>query len=401
MKHEQKKHSLLAATAAGLLVIVAMIMLMERRSNEHGLDDKPQRGMTNVGYDATDATGRQRGDPLTDNAWNGSMHLTHSLPPGKGLPRPSRGVVDALLSSPWIRPFSQLVTFKGNIDASCSSPHRSERGALFSWPPTCPSVGPTGHVGDELPRGGNIDQDPSWVSKKYKLYASRCARTEGMMWSKLSRRTHDVIADRIANITRLYAAAASIETSSSGRLEKSTLRVLDWASGCGVSLSFFSRAISSRYPSVQLEGLGVDITEAAVQYARNLSLVPNTDIIHCVADGTMLDTWLSPATFDVITSFGGLLHVPAEKMCKTIETLVGLLKGGRVMWAGYIDNANTLNQMLRCRPSCRSEGGGCLLVDVVVVPENKWLRGVGIPSANRRRQPTSVFWVKPEKCVQG
>jgi hypothetical protein len=313
----------------------------------------------------------------------------------------------SVLENPWLKDFSALaVSQQRPLDQNdaCSSKVTFDA-AESSWPVQCPGeapeILPELNVPFSVVPSPNVDQDPRWVRRKYELYASRCAKTDGMMWSKLSRSTHDEIAGRVANITGMYSI---------GRHARA-LRLLDWASGCGVSLSFFRREMAAHLPGVAFEGLGVDITAAAVMFARNQS--PGLgSVVHCVADGTLLHTWLPPSSFDVITSFGGLLHVPAAAMCRTLQSLLDLLRPGRVLWAGYIDSAATISQMLACNVTCTladptgssRDSRRCDVshfrrsIEAVVAPENKWLRSVGVPAANRKRRPHSVFFVKAEDC---
>ena len=230
----------------------------------------------------------------------------------------------------------------------------------------------------------DMDRQSDWIEKKYIYYASRCNKTKGMMWKQLSRNAHDVIATRVMDLLSMR----QIYATRGGRID-----VFDWASGCGVSLHFLRHQLQTeRSAGRGMFGLGVDLIEAAVRYAN--TTFGAKELLYCSGDGTQL-SWIPNQSFDIITSFGGLLHLPKSFMCTTIEHLVRILRPGGSIWAGYIDNAETMKMLLSCRVPCPSAGGNSKTsVRVFTIEENKWLKGAGVPAANRKRRPKSIVWEK-------
>jgi 2-polyprenyl-3-methyl-5-hydroxy-6-metoxy-1,4-benzoquinol methylase len=230
----------------------------------------------------------------------------------------------------------------------------------------------------------NVDRRTSWIKAKYTFYANRCVRTQGMMWKQLTRKAHDRIADRVMSLLGLPNRSAPIDT---------PFAVLDWACGCGVTLNYFRSKMEAM--GVPFRGVGVDLIAEAVRFARTNFSSPA--VLFCQADGTDLH-WLPPQYFDVITSFGGFLHLPRTKLCPTVRQAFHLLKPGGAMWAGYIDDEGTARELMKCGVDewdCGCQGAA---VDVTLLRENEWFKGVGVPQANRKRKPLSVVWERPPLC---
>lgn len=227
-----------------------------------------------------------------------------------------------------------------------------------------------------------IDRQSTWVNKKYKYYASRCARTEGVMWKQLTRATHDRVASKVLELFGIYDPQENRTCSWPG------MALFDWACGCGVSLNYFARRLEEPFL-----GVGIDIIEDAIQYAnRTVGLHLHGgkhQLLFCQADGTQLG-WVPANRFDFITSFGGLLHVPSSAICSTVQHLVRILRPGGTIWAGYIDNMETARLLSNCTVRCERSTN----VTVSWVDENKWFKGLGIPKANKKRRPVSVVWKK-------
>jgi len=207
-----------------------------------------------------------------------------------------------------------------------------------------------------------IDRRTEWVVKKYKWYAERCAKTDGVMWRQLSRATHD----RVATLIGRYVG-----------LKQGDL-ILDWACGCGVSMRFLQQTFNVR-------SVGVDITLGAIAYAKEH--YKDDGLLFCHADGSVMN-WLPTNSVDHVFSFGGLLHLPKSLICKTLNELIRIVRPGGVVWAGYIDSSETVKLMSSC------EFQECHGVSTLVVSENELFHGYGMPKANARRRPHSLFWKK-------
>jgi hypothetical protein len=219
------------------------------------------------------------------------------------------------------------------------------------------------------------DRRSEWVVKKYKEYADRCNKTRGVMWKKLDVAAHDRIADKVLRLGGLLRPA-----------RRRGVALLDWASGCGVTLDYVARKLRRR--GTPFHALGVDLTGAAVAYAN--STFAWDGVRYCHADGTALE-WVPTDSVDMVTAFGGLLHVPTAFMCRTVANLLRIVRPGGTVWAGYIDNADTLQRLMACRVACGGGGGGA---EVASIDENRWFQGVGVPRSNRRLKPHSVVWRK-------
>eukprot|EP00760_Papus_ankaliazontas_P015296 PhM_4_TR16454/c1_g1_i1/m.95200 len=210
-----------------------------------------------------------------------------------------------------------------------------------------------------------IDRRTEWIVRKYKYYAERCQKTDGMMWKQLSKSTHDRIATLIGHVVGLKPKAT----------------VLDWACGCGVSMEYLHRNFhTSRV-------IGVDLTAGAIAYAKEKYGGLSPSLLFCHADGTILD-WIPPNSVDHVLSFGGLLHLPRAMICPALTQLLRITRPGGVVWAGYIDNAETVSLMKSCAFD------PCLGVNLTTVDENTLFKNYGVPKANRKRKPISLFWVK-------
>ena len=225
-----------------------------------------------------------------------------------------------------------------------------------------------------------LDRRRSWVEHKYKLYASRCRERNGVMWKELTRETHDKILARVlqvANISLLGENAVESHTA-----------VLDWGSGCGVSMDFLAQR-ALRSSKVQFRGIGIDVTPEAVNYSRAVYSNLRDHVLFCHADGTDL-SWLPSNSFDLVISFGALLHVPVPRACATVNHIVRVLRPGGLAWAGYIDNRDTLSKLLQCPVDC----DGSTTVTATTVSEATWFAGDGVPKGNRKRKARSILWRK-------
>ena len=227
----------------------------------------------------------------------------------------------------------------------------------------------------------NIDRRSDWVARKYALYAKRCEQRDGVMWAKLTRAAHDRLATKVAAVILGGDFGA-----------ESVFSLFDWGCGCGVGLKFFADFIGGG----RLRGLGIDLTDGAVRYA-SARVAPGLQrrghLRFCHADGTDL-SWIPDATFDAVTAFGSLLHLPRRAICPTVRHLVRITKVGGTIWAGYIDDAETADLLAACDVCSGSGSGSGVAVEVTVVAERFWFKGLGIPKANMQRNPRSIIWRK-------
>ena len=76
------------------------------------------------------------------------------------------------------------------------------------------------------------------------------------------------------------------------------------------------------------------------------------------------------------------------------------MKRGGIVWGGYIDDAETAEMLAACdygvhqtrdKKNCDSERAE---VEVIVVAEKVWFKGLGIPKSNMKRNPRSIIWRK-------
>ncbi len=253
----------------------------------------------------------------------------------------------------------------------------------------------------------NIDRRSDWVVQKYKLYASRCAKRNGIMWASLTLQAHDRLASKVAAL--LLATTTMKSMQNQQRLE--SFKLLDWGSGCGVGLKFFSHFFSGNKTfskdAVQVDnffGLGIDLIEEAIEYARqdfkNSSKLHKNNfaenkqrIEFCQADGTNLE-WIASNTFDAVTAFGALLHIPKPAICKTVSHLLRIVKPNGIVWGGYIDDAETADLLAGCEVELPDDNANSVIVDVTVVSEKIWFSGLGVPKSNLKRNPRSIIWRK-------
>lgn len=255
--------------------------------------------------------------------------------------------------------------------------HQLRRSYLQSVP--CPQFTPMAVDEDEDNRTKNIDHRRSWIIYKYNLYSSRCRKREGMMWKELTRETHNRILNRVVSVTNVTRDSL----------------VLDWGCGCGVTMAQLATTITAGAASVVdppgFFGLGIDLTEAAVNVSREDHKHLSRHTRFCHADGTDL-SWLRTNSVDAVIAFGALAHVPLRHMCRTINHLMRVLRPGGIAWAGYIDNRETLGKMMSCPVVVACDHGQ--RVAVTAVTEFIWFAADGMPKGNRKRRPRSIIWRK-------
>lgn len=99
--------------------------------------------------------------------------------------------------------------------------------------------------------------------------------------------------------------------------------------GCGAGGSS-TRALASRFRLT-----GVDLSERSVQMAR--AAIPGATFLH----GDMTRVELPPASFDAVTAFYSIIHVPREEHAALLARIAGWLRPGGWLIAalGARDNA--------------------------------------------------------------
>ena len=305
-----------------------------------------------------------------------SSGITHSKPLNVCKPRP----VSRHIASERARTERRAATRRTVAGSS----------AAFAWPECPPFVAPPEDNAD-----AHIDRRTDYVTAKYVKYAARCNATDGVMWRKLTRPAHDAIFARVAQFLGLRDVTRRRRQTQRG--DGATVRVLDWASGCGAALPALRRASAEENAASEDESLfrgwGVDLTAAAVDWAKARFEAPDggRHFRYCRADGTTLAPLLRADSFDAVVAFGGLLHLPRPRMCSTLATLLRSLRVGGVLWGGYIDAPDTVTALRACRFACEEDGGGVLFM---TVEENDWFSGLGMPKSNRKLKPVSVLWHK-------
>jgi 2-polyprenyl-3-methyl-5-hydroxy-6-metoxy-1,4-benzoquinol methylase len=306
----------------------------------------------------------------------------------------------------------------------------------------CPTKASLLYLDPALDNDTNIDQRASHITFKYQYYVTRCNRTNGIMWKHMTLPVMHAVTQRVVTlICKLmrwqceggHGAAAPSTAENSPALPASdvgrptSIRVLDWASGCGAGTVILRDTISSQFPARSHSGdalevptvdvIGIDLMEPAVAFARehlrNTNASKGGHISYCHADGTKL-SWIPDGAFDVITSFGGLLHLPSAVMCSTVQQLLGKLRPGGVMWAGYLDTFAITDALAKCSgvlAKCpgsaavrqrqdateemtaqNSPAGPLSVVHTTILRENEWFKNIGMPRVYRRKKPYSVVW---------
>lgn len=354
---------------------------------------------------------KERVKPI-DDVRNEEAHSEHQAPSFEYMIPPPLSIVTAPLTTnralvrsgantpPPLDPFlpsGAIVKHKFHTNPSSlwTSPNPTALLANIECP-TAESGVP--HLLEKHDSDDNIDQRTSHIEAKYTYYATRCNRTEGIMWKHMTR---PVMSEVTRRVVKLIASVSPLLLTPSER----PLSILDWASGCGVGLLILQEALfnTTRAPST---GLGIELIPQAVQYAAqhfessigdqktSLRGASSHQRRYCQADGTKL-SWLPPHSFDIIVSFGGLLHLPTAVMCTTIASLVEKLSPGGIMWTGYVDNVSTAESLLQCDPFQNAPCHRCITplgVNVTIIRENKWFVRSGMPKVYRKKRPVSIIW---------
>lgn len=291
-----------------------------------------------------------------------------------------------------------------------------------------------------------VDRNADWVEAKYNLYASRCEKRDGLMWSQLSMTAFEKIAIKVLKLLLLQSADsdATVFPSPSDAAYKSSsfylmneqravaqaiiergnsLRILDWGAGCGVGVRFFSNFILNALGNATTQNLlnfnlmGIDLTGGAIVFANErilptllrdfsrrhkvegnnmkegaLFLATSSNVSFCHADGTDL-FWIPSETFDFVTAFGALLHVPSRLMCRTLSDMLRVTKIGGAVWGGYIDDQDTIQRLSQCTFECGTE----YEIAFTLINERAWLKRTGMPKALLKRKPHSMLWRKIAK----
>lgn len=343
-------------------------------------------------------------------------------------------------------------------------PHRTQQATTIYKPLSeteCPTEASLLHLDPRLDNDTNIDQRASHIEFKYQYYVTRCNRTNGIMWKHMTIPVMQAVTERVVVLMcellrwecegwrrRLNSLSGEgdAESTSLRRLTRPRrIRVLDWASGCGAGTEILRDTLLAQFtagrhhhrssrgeevhdpPSVDI--LGIDLMKPAVAFAQQHLRSPTAHnhqgaISYCHADGTKL-SWIQDGEFDLITSFGGLLHLPSAVMCSTVQQLLRKLRPGGVMWGGYLDTYAIADALAKCSGAASTEHTPTEACSVVVVDgnnvpspvadaashgsqasssaasvhttilkENDWFKNTGMPRVYRRKKPYSVVWYR-------
>ena len=259
----------------------------------------------------------------------------------------------------------------------------------------------------------NVNQRKHWVVNQYKDYSKKCAKKKGVMWKRMSLEVHDAMTGRIFDLAVNNKTKGFLDQSASRAAASSKGEVLppltwfDWASGCGADMKdYFTRTVGRNptpesnqrgggQPNRLFAGVGIDFTKAGVDYAvKQFEELPGAadnnkpSLRYCHADGTLLD-WVPSDTFDVITSVGGLLHLPKAAVCPTMRHLVRMLKPktGRLLTC-YVHPETVTQQLFACQFPCAS---GERVVGSIL-RQNDFMDGIGMPNAYTKVTPSCLLW---------
>lgn len=311
----------------------------------------------------------------------------------------------------------------------------------------CPTDAALLYLDAALDNDTNVDQRASHIQFKYNYYVTRCNRTQGIMWKHMTLPVMRAVTLRVVLMAcELLRWPCAVLRSSMASHERrhgdgtdavlnrlnlpKVIRVLDWASGCGAGTEILHDTLTAQFseaaarggiPPPRVEVVGIDLMQPAVQYANSHHRSAGR-VTYCHADGTKLG-WLPDGHFDIVTSFGGLLHLPSMVMCSTVQQMLSKLRPGGVMWAGYLDTRPIAEALARCSgpaeplvcslpvamedlPAVSSslfdaghhaarEARGAhdaVRIHTTIFKENVWFQGTQMPRVYRRKKPLSIVW---------
>lgn len=150
---------------------------------------------------------------------------------------------------------------------------------------------------------------------KYSRYVNQYCNHTGMLQMNVEFKTYGWILDKIAHMTRI----------------KKNHHIFDWGCGCGTMLNYFHLKYNTT-------GIGIDITENAIQHARHHSQ-PGQQFCHM--DGADMRRFPSNA-FDAIVSWATLYHIRRTLVqCEVVHHMVRMLKPGGIAYVGHLRTEKT------------------------------------------------------------
>lgn len=161
---------------------------------------------------------------------------------------------------------------------------------------------------------------------KYTRYVKQYCNSTGLLQMHVDLRTYIRFMDTVARIVRLKPGDF----------------IFDWGSGCGTMLNYFSSQFNTT-------GIGIDVTEAAVQHAQRHG---RDNQLFCFMDGSDLRHFPSNS-FDAIVSWATLYHVRRTLVqCDIVHHMVRMLKPGAVAYVGHLRTEKTQDYWRKgkCRP---------------------------------------------------
>jgi 2-polyprenyl-3-methyl-5-hydroxy-6-metoxy-1,4-benzoquinol methylase len=150
---------------------------------------------------------------------------------------------------------------------------------------------------------------------KYSRYVNQYCNHTGMLQMNVEFKTYGWILDKIAHMTRI----------------RKNHHIFDWGCGCGTMLNYFHLKYNTT-------GIGIDITENAIQHARHHSQ-PGQQFCHM--DGADMRRFPSNA-FDAIVSWATLYHIRRTLVqCEVVHHMVRMLKPGGIAYVGHLRTEKT------------------------------------------------------------
>jgi 2-polyprenyl-3-methyl-5-hydroxy-6-metoxy-1,4-benzoquinol methylase len=161
---------------------------------------------------------------------------------------------------------------------------------------------------------------------KYTRYVKQYCNATGMLQMHLDLATYIRFLDTVALMAKL----------------KPNDVIFDWGSGCGTMLNYYAMKYNTT-------GVGIDVTEAAVQHARTHG---RDGQLFCFMDGADLRHFPS-GSFDAIVTWATLYHVRRTLVqCDIVHQFVRMLKPGGIAYVGHLRTEKTQEYWKKgkCRP---------------------------------------------------
>lgn len=150
---------------------------------------------------------------------------------------------------------------------------------------------------------------------KYTRYVNQYCNHTGMLQMNVEFKTYGWILDKIAHMARI----------------KRNHHIFDWGCGCGTMLNY----LHLKYNTT---GIGIDITDNAIQHARHHSQ-PGQQFCHM--DGADMRRFPSNA-FDAIVSWATLYHIRRTLVqCEVVHQMIRMLKPGGIAYVGHLRTEKT------------------------------------------------------------